>query len=146
MMGRRLLLLVVVLMGLTALAASVAPRDSGRSGPTIVPGRPGALEPTATPSPTATPTPAVEEDVQEETLSAERGASPTTLRARLGRILRLRVQGEVFDEVVLDGLDRVEPITPEAPAQFELYVDRTGRFPIRLQEASRTLGEIVVSG
>lgn len=143
-MGRRLLLLVVVLMGLTALAASVAPRDSGPGGPTVAPGRPSPLEPSPTATATPSPTPEAEEDVLEETLSAERGASPVTLGARTGQLLRLRVQGTVLDQVIIDGLDRVEPITPEAPAEFELYVDRTGRFPVRLEEAGRSLGEIVV--
>ena len=142
MMGRRLLLLVLVLMGLTALAASVAPRQSGPGAPPAAPGRPAPAAPTGTPSVAAAP--ATEEDVHEETVSAERGASFTRLRARVGELLRLRVVGAVLDQVVLDGLDRVASIAPEAPAQFELYVDRRGEFPIRLQDAGRRLGEIVV--
>lgn len=143
-MGRRLLLLVVVLMGLTALAASIAPRDSGPRGPSVAPGRPSPLEASPTPPASATASPTVDEDVEEQTLSAERGASPTTLRVRVGQLVRLVVEGDVLDEVVLDGLDRIEAIAPEAPAQFELYVDRAGTFPIRLQEADRDLGELVV--
>ena len=50
MMGRRLLLLVAVLMGLTALAASIAPRDTGNDEPATPPGRPGTVvDPSATP-------------------------------------------------------------------------------------------------
>jgi hypothetical protein len=49
MMGRRLLLLVAVLMGITALAASVAPRQTSDAPTPPVPGR------TVTPTPTQTP-------------------------------------------------------------------------------------------
>jgi hypothetical protein len=144
MMGRRLLLLVAVLMGLTALAASIAPRDSGPSDAgTPAPGRPGTVEPTVTPAlkPAA---PAPEEDVIEETLSAAPGASPLRVRARPGQILQLQVEGALFDEVIVGGLEQEEAISPEAPAYFELYMDRTGRFPITLRDAGRRLGEIVV--
>jgi hypothetical protein len=145
MMGRRLLLLVAVLMGLTALAASVAPRNTGTDEPATPPGRPGTVaEPTTTPelSPAA-PTPA-EGDVVEETLSAAEGASPVRVRARPGQTVKLEIQGQVFDEVVLTGLDRVEAIAPEAPARFEIYTDQTGRFEIRLLQANRRLGELLV--
>jgi hypothetical protein len=145
MMGRRLLLLVAVLMGLTALAASIAPRDTGSDEPATPPGRPGTVvEPSATPQlAPAAPAPE-EEDVVEETLSAAKGASPVRVRARPGQTVKLQVQGRVFDEVELTGLDRVEAIAPEAPARFEIYLDQPGRFEIRLLEADRRLGELLV--
>jgi hypothetical protein len=142
MMGRRLLLLVVVLMGLTALAASVAPRDNGTDEPASPPGRPGtAVQPTQTPE--LAPA-APQEDVVEETLSTAKGASLVRVRARPGQTVKLQVQGRVFDEVLLTGLDQVEAIAPEAPAHFELYMDQPGRFEIRLVNADRRLGELLV--
>jgi hypothetical protein len=143
MIGRRLLLLVAVLMGLTALAASIAPRDTGTDEPPTPSGRPGTVaEPTETPElAPASPAP---EDVVEETLSAAEGASPVRVRARPGQTVVLEVQGQVFDEVALTGLDRVESIAPEAPARFEIYLDQPGRFEIRLLEADRRLGELLV--
>jgi hypothetical protein len=142
MMGRRLLLLVAVLMGLTALAASVAPRDTGTDEPPTPPGRPGTVvEPTQTPE--LAPA-APHEDMVEETLSAAKGASPVRVRARPGQTVKLDVQGRVFDEVALIGLDQVEAIAPEAPAHFELYLDQPGRFEIRLLQANRRLGELLV--
>jgi hypothetical protein len=145
MMGRRLLLLVAVLMGLTALAASIAPRDNGPDSATVPPGRPGAAPTgTATASPQLEPAAPAPEDVIEETLSAAQGASPARVRARPGQILQLQVEGAVFDEVVLNGLDQTEAISPEAPARFELFLDRPGRFEIRLLDADRRLGEILV--
>jgi|SRR3954452_16511436 hypothetical protein len=144
MVGRRLLLLVAVLMGLTALAASIAPRDGGSPGPSTVPGRP-PLEATDTPAPSLEPaTPAPKEDTLDETMSAAKGASPTRVRVSLGQILRLQVAGPVYDTVVIGGLDEMAAIAPESPAMFDLYVDRPGRFPITLQDEGRRLGEIVV--
>src|SRR4051812_9758306 len=99
MMGRRLLLLVAVLMGLTALAASVAPRDNGTDEPATPPGRPGAaVQPSQTPE-LAPARP--QEDVVEETLSTAKGASFVRVRARPGQTVKLQVQGRVFDEVLL---------------------------------------------
>jgi hypothetical protein len=144
MMGRRLLLLVAVLMGLTALAASIAPRDTGKDEPATPPGRPGTVaEPTTTPqlSPAA---PSADEDVVEETLSAAAGASPVRVRARPGQTVKLEVQGHVYDEVLVTGLDRSAAIAPEAPARFELFIDQPGRFEIRLLDADRRLGELLV--
>jgi hypothetical protein len=145
MMGRRLLLLVAVLMGLTALAASIAPRDTGTDEPPTPPGRPGTVvEPSAT-SELEPATPAPEsEDVVEETLSAAKGASQVRVRARPGQTVVLEVQGDLFDEVVLTGLDRVEAIAPEAPARFEMYMDQPGRYEIRLLQEDRRLGELLV--
>jgi hypothetical protein len=147
MMGRRLLLLVAVLMGLTALAASIAPRNTGTDEPSTPPGRPGTVvAPTTTPElGPAAPAPA-DEDVVEEKLSAAEGASPVRVRARPGQTVKLEVRGgaTLFDEVVLAGLDRVEAIAPEAPAHFEIYMDQPGRFEIRLVDADRRLGELLV--
>jgi hypothetical protein len=145
MVGRRLLLLVAVLMGLTALAASIAPRDGGSPAPSTAPGRP-PLPASQTPAPEIEPAaPAANEDTLDETMSAARGASPTRVRVNLGQILRLQVAGPVYDTVLIDGLDETDAIAPESPATFDIYMDRPGRFPITLQDEGRRLGEIVVS-
>jgi hypothetical protein len=66
------------------------------------------------------------------------------VRARPGQTVVLEVQGDLFDEVVLTGLDRVEAIAPEAPARFEMYMDQPGRYEIRLLQEDRRLGELLV--
>jgi hypothetical protein len=142
MIGRRLLLLVAVLMGLTALAASVAPRQTSDAPPPPVPGR--TPTPTATATPELSPATAESEGVIQETMSAAKGASPLRVRARPGQTLQLQVQGAVFDEVQIGGLDQYAAIAPEAPARFELFLDETGRFPVTLVDAGRRLGEIDV--
>jgi|1186.fasta_scaffold250486_2 hypothetical protein len=144
MVGRRLLLLVAVLMGLTALAASIAPHDGGSPAPTTAPGRP-PLPATQTPAPELEPAaPATADNTLDETMSAGKGASPTRVRANLGQILRLQVEGAVYDTVVIDGLDEMDGIAPQSPARFDIYIDRTGHFPITLLDEGRRLGEIVV--
>jgi hypothetical protein len=142
MIGRRLLLLVAVLMGLTALAASVAPRQTGDAPTPPVPGRTATPQPTQTPE--LAPGTAQPQDVIVEAMSAAKGASASRVRARPGQTLQLTVQGAVFDEVHIGGLDRFAAIAPEAPAYFELFLDQTGRFPVTLVDAGRRLGEIDV--
>jgi hypothetical protein len=142
MVGRRLLLLVAVLMGLTALAASVAPRQTSDAPTPVVPGR--TVTPQPTPTPELAPATAQPQDVIVETMVATRGASPLRVRARPGQTLQLQVQGPVFDEVQIGGLDRFAAIAPEAPAHFELFLDEAGRFPVTLVDAGRRLGEINV--
>jgi hypothetical protein len=138
-LGRRLLLLVVVLMGLTAVAASLAPRPPGTSTP--------GTSSTRTPAPTITPpdaAPVAGEVVEERLPAVPRGELPR-LRLRVGDRLRLEVEGEVLDVVELRGLDRLEAIAPEAPARFELLAERPGRHAIVLTEADRRIGELQIS-
>ena len=126
MLARRLLILLAVLMGLTALAAGVAPRE---------PARDTAAEP---PAPAAAPV----EDPLERTLSADGGPDRRVV-ARRGRVVRLTVEGDVVDSVVLGDL-KIEPIDPESPALFELLVDELGTYPITLLDAGRRIGVLEV--
>jgi len=136
MAGRRLLLLVAILMGLTALAASVAPRD-----PT--PERRNSAQ--APPSPTATPAPAASEArVLRRTLSAGEGARRRDIRLRVGDTLELIVRGDLVDSVQLGDLG-VEAIDPEAPALFALRLETAGTHPIRLLGAERDLGRLLIA-
>jgi hypothetical protein len=130
MLGRRFLLLVAVLMGLTALAASIAPRE-----PLVRDRR------EATPSPTATAeagTGGVR--TVEKTISTAEG--PTRLAVRQGDLLRLTVSGDELDSVQL--LDQIEPIDSQSPAIFELLADRPGSYPIDLVDGKRRVGMLVV--
>jgi hypothetical protein len=136
MAGRRLLLLVAILMGLTALAASVAPRDPARE-------RRNSAQ--APPSPTATPAPAASDArVLRRTLSAGEGARRRDIRVRVGDTLALTVRGDVVDSVQLGDL-AVEAVDPEAPAFFELRAETPGTHPIRLLGAERELGRLLIA-
>ena len=129
MLGRRFLLLVAVLMGLTALAASVAPRE-----PLVRDRR------AATPSPTPTNEPATASRTVAETIETEE--DPAKVTVRKGDLVRLEVRGNELDSVRL--FDEIEPIDVNSPAIFELYADRPGSYPIELVEGQRQVGTLVV--
>ena len=127
MLGRRFLILVAVLMGLTALAASVAPRQP-------VDGE--RRESTPTPAPAGSPTVAV----VEKTLSTSEGDARVAVRE--GDLVQLTVTGSERDSVKV--LDRIDAIDPVAPARFSLLAGAPGEHPIELVEAGRQVGTLVV--
>ena len=135
MLGRRFLLLVAVLMGLTALAASIAPRE-----PLI---RDGARS-TATPTPTAAPTQVAGDasPVRNVRRTLMITADPGRITVRQGDLLQLTVKGIELDSVSV--LDRVEPIERESPALFSILADTPGEYPIELVDAGRQVGTLVV--
>ena len=133
MLGRRLLVLFAVLLGLTALVTSLAPR------PTIT--RPGLAQPTATPVPTETPAPATASSRRiEKTISADAGHGRACIRARVGDVLALTVKGDVLDGVEIEDAGKLEPIEPGSPARFEFLAESPGEHDIVLLDADRRVG------
>ena len=133
MLGRRFLLLVAVLMGLTALAASLAPRE-----PLIRDG--DRRTATATPSPTPAPVASEAlEPVQKTILTAE---NPARVTVREGQELELTVQGSEVDSVMV--LDEIEPLDEDSPALFDILADEPGEYPITLIDSERQIGTLVV--
>ena len=133
MLGRRLLVLMAVLLGLTALATALAPR------PTVAPQRGSA---TASPSPepsASSPVPGASRVVT-QTVNADAGARRAHVRARAGDTIRLVVRGDILDAVELQGLGKIEPVEPDSPARFELLADAPGEYAIVLQAAGRPVG------
>ena len=133
MLGRRLLVLMAVLLGLTALATALAPR------PAVVPQRGSA---TASPSPepsASSPVPGASQVVT-KTVNANMGARRALVRARAGDTIRLAVRGDLLDAVELQGLDEIEPVEPGSPARFEFLADAPGEYAILLQGAGRPVG------
>jgi hypothetical protein len=138
MLGRRFLLLVAVLMGLTALAASVAPRDSALRGP-----QPERRDPTPTPTPVepeAEPDSRVATRTIVRTISAD--AAPRRLVVKQGDVLQLEVASSELDTVRLMG--RIEPVEPLANARFHILADRPDKYPIELLESERRIGTVEV--
>jgi hypothetical protein len=133
MLGRRFLLLVVVLMGLTALAATIAPRE-----PLI---RDGARR-TATP----TPTPAVEATaatpVHEVSRTLMITANPGRITVKQGTLLELTVKGDKLGNLSL--MDQVEPIERDSPAVFNVLADTPDAYPIVMVDENRVVGTLVV--
>jgi hypothetical protein len=140
MFGRRLLILVAVLMGLTALAASLAPPppEGGR-------GQPGA-SPSPAPPAAATPVPGDGGGTVTASISASGSAIPRKVTAVRGDLVDLTVSGDVIDTVSIARLGVLEPMDPGSPALVQLYADTPGRFPIRLLDAGRQIGTLLISG
>jgi hypothetical protein len=132
-LGRRFLLLVAVLMGLTALAASLAPREP------LIRDRDRRA---ATATPTPTPSPAATDALQPVEKTIFTAENPARVAVREGQILRLTVRGSELDSVTL--LDEVEPIERDSPAEFEVFADEPGEYPIELVDAERRIGTLVV--
>src|SRR4051794_21781158 len=138
MLGRRLLVLMAVLLGLTALAAALAPR------PTVVPPRSGS-EASPTPRPSSAATADAASRVVARTLSADQsagGAGKNGVRARTGDTVRLTVGGDVLDAVEVQGLDQIEAMDVGAPAHFEFPADEVGQHEIVLLDADRRIGRL----
>ena len=138
MLGRRLLLLFAVLLGLTALVTSLAPR------PTVT--RPGVAQ--VTPSPTATPAPTRPATTSRrivKSISADPGSARTKIHARVGDVLELTVRGDVLDGVEIEDAGKLEPIEPGSPARFEVLLDRQGELRVDLVDAERLIGLVEVS-
>jgi len=134
MLGRRLLVLMAVLLGLTALAAALAPR------PTVTPQR-GPLTASPTPQPSASsPAPDASRVVTRTVDASVDAGRRNVVRARAGDTIRLAVSGDILDAVELEGLDEIEPVEPGSPARFEFLADAPGRYPITLLDADRRVG------
>jgi plastocyanin len=137
MFGRRILVLVAVLMGLTALAASLAPppetlRQRGRT-------------PTATAAPSPTPAPSSGTAGSVDLRLRATAMRPREVTAAVGDTVELTVTGDVVDSVEIPRLSLVEPIDRSSPAQFELYADAPGRYPVRLLDAGRRIGVLRIT-
>ena len=129
MLGRRFILLVAVLIGLTAIAASLAPRQPA-------PRDQRAAEATPTPPPIAGGSATTDERV----LST--AGKPKRITVDRGTVFDLVVDGDELDSVSLEG--EVEIVTEETDARFNVYADTPGSYPIELVEEDRLVGTLVV--
>jgi hypothetical protein len=126
MLGRRFLILVAVLMGIAALAASLTPRQ-----PVSQQER---REASPTPDPSGTPTLA--------TIEKDLTTSQADLTVNEGDLVELTISGPERDSVML--LDRMDTIDPDSPARFSLVAGEPGEYPIELVEADRQIGTLVI--
>jgi hypothetical protein len=125
MLGRRFLILVAVLMGMTALAASLAPRQ---------PVSQQERESTPTPAPAGTPTLV--------TVEKQLTTSDANVTVQQGDLVELTISGPESDSVML--LDRMDTIHPDSPARFSILADEPGEYPIELVDADREIGTLVI--
>jgi hypothetical protein len=131
MAARRLILILLVLLFVSSLAAALVPID--RSG-----------DSTSTPTTTElAKTPPEGREIIERIDARDR--KPERIRMRVGDQLRLTVDGRAPDQVEIPRLDLLEPVDLGAPARFDLLADEPGTYVIRLLEARRTIARLVVS-
>ena len=133
MRGRRTIIAVAIVMGLMALAASIAPPPE-RTGP--------GPAPAPSPAPSAAPAVTAGDDVAR---TIQLGAHRPDIRVQVGDTLGLTVSGDAVDTVVIPGLGVMEPIDPASPANIELYADTPGRYPISLLGSGRAVGTLQIT-
>ena len=129
MRGRRFLIIVAVLMGLTALAASFAARQ------------PTPREERQPSTPTPAPADARTDTTVKESVSAMSDDSVVTVRS--GDLVELTVDGgDEPDSVSV--LGRIDAVDPTTPARFSLLAGRPGEYPIELLQEERQIGTLVI--
>jgi hypothetical protein len=135
MAARRLIVVMLVLLGLSTLVAALVPApqssEDGPGTPTGPAGGPGARRPSHGAGGLVTARIRVSD------------RSPEVVRVRPGQRLVLLVGGAVGDDISIPAFGLTETMAPTAPARFDLIVDRAGRFPIRAFGTERPVGSIV---
>jgi hypothetical protein len=130
MLGRRFLLIVALLMGLTALAATVAPQQ------------PRPRDARSTPAPaTATPGAEPSDSTLEHTISAEMDGQRVVVDE--GDLVELTVTGTSLDTVSVEGVG-IETVDAESDAVFHLLAEPPGQYAIELLESEQRIGTLVV--
>jgi hypothetical protein len=128
--ARRLLILMLVLLGVSTVAAALVPVDRDAGGD----------DTTTTSTSTAEPPTG---KLKDKTIDA--GAKePKTIRVHVGDQLQLRVKSPKAHEVEIPALDELADVDPDADAHFDLLLFEAGRYPVRLVENERKIGTILV--
>ena len=119
-------MLAAALLLLAALASALVPRDDGADTPTARTSLPAGRT------------------VAEEIPAAK--GSDSQVEVSRGDLLELEVAGDVLDTVLIEQLDFLDAIEPTTPARFNLVIDApAGTYPIRLVDADRRVGSLIVS-
>ena len=136
MAARRLLILMLVLLVASTLAATLispqAEREetTARSGRTSGErGRDGTRHQLGS---------RVSKTIEASARGTER------IRLRLGDQLALGVRSATADEVEIPALGLIDDVDRDAPARFDILAQTPGRFEVRLLDARRTVGRITV--
>jgi hypothetical protein len=133
--ARRLVVVMLVLLAISTLAAALvpAPKNSERT-------ETGTTERKAGQKRNA---PAADGELLDGRIDARAGR-PKELRIERGDQLSLAVSAPFGDDVEIPGFGLVETVDRFAPANFDLFATRTGTFPVRAVAADRVLGWIVI--
>jgi hypothetical protein len=135
MAARRLLIVMLVLLGISTLAAALIPPQSLREGTTGS----TATEETETTAPDTVP--------KGEALGFDFTVEKdkiAVLRAEVGDQLSIKVRCKCTDLVEIPKLGRLDPVTPGSPVTFDVLAREKGSYGIRLVEADRVVARIEV--
>jgi hypothetical protein len=130
MRNRRLLIIVAVLMGITALTAGLTAPPSRRGEPVLT-----------TPPTTRATTDAA---LVQRTIDAD-ATRPPTVAVEQGDALHLTVRADALDSVELEGLGLVQALAPDSPALFDVLADEAGTYPVVLTGSGRRVGAVRVN-
>jgi len=130
MAARRLIMVLLVLLLVSSLAAALIPIEQSHDSS----------------STTTTTTAAAKPSGRLLIRRIDAGArKPEEIRMHVGDQLQLSVDSDVPDQVEIPALDQIEPVDNGSPARFDLLVDQARSYPVRLVEADKTVGRIVVT-
>ena len=142
MAARRLIILMVVLLVLSTLAAALVPTEDN-SGQQRATGS-TATEPSGELPPRLAPGLPPGGSIRTAKLNtAPRPAQ--TIKAEVGDQLTLLVSSRFGALVEVGGFGLFKAVAPQAPARFELLLDRPGVFPVRTFQPRFLAGRICVT-
>jgi hypothetical protein len=131
--ARRLIILMLVLLAISSVAAALVPVD------------PEGLSDESTTTSTQTPKRELPAGrLVSKAIDADR-PRPKTVRIELGDQLQLRVSSRRADQVEIPRVGELQDVDRFTPADFDLLPFEPGSYPIRMVEAKRKIGRIVVT-
>jgi hypothetical protein len=144
-LGRRLLVLAAVLLGLAAVTTSLAPRQATTSDQSAR--QPAQLEPRSTDRPSNVD---ATDDVPSEpplmTLEARR--SRQRVEVETGERVRLAISSAELGSVQIGADGPIEAIDPDSPARFDLLYETPAQLEIVVRDAAndapRSIGRLDV--
>ena len=138
MAARRLLIIMLVLLGVSTLAAALVDTRSFReagTGSTIA----SETEPTEPPD-------TVPEGSRLQPVTVDvKGERVTVVRIEVGDQLPLAVRARKADLVEIPALGLLEPVAPGAPARFDVLAEAPASYGVRLVNADRVIARIEIS-
>ncbi|HEX2360250.1 MAG TPA: hypothetical protein VHH72_10595 [Solirubrobacterales bacterium] len=138
MAARRLLIVMLILLGLSTLAAALVPPRSLRQGS----GTTTAATEVQPTEPAPAPLYAILGEEKAITVGAK-GEKPPVVRVASGGQLALKVSSPLTGLLEIPKLGRVEPVAPKSPARFNLLFDEDGSYAINLIGTFAVEGRVV---
>jgi hypothetical protein len=138
MAARRLLIVMLVLLGVSTLAAAlVGNRPLGEEGTdsTIA----GETETETIPTDTVPEGPLL------KPLAIDVGGKVQVIPLEVGEQLTLIVRSKRTDQLEIPALGLLEPVAPNAPARFDILAERPANYGMRFVQANRVVARIEIT-